>query len=302
MNESPIPDITIDSSMSENKKYKKLQLLLGLPQYIVDGIICRLFRLAAQQCPDGDFSGWKPEEIGLICEWGEKSKDFWKGLLEAGFMESSGKSGKIVNWYDRQRLLVRRLRERGDRRPLSSTNRALRSISIPTPEARVAEADSKFPNSKSTEVPSFDWGLGAFLTEVSGLNFPPPLLKMRQDIEFLGRAYGHEYMLKAAKKYCEYIKKIDKNNSPSWRSKKQENGEWLEGFIPFVQDLWTREFTPKPEKNFRYFIIQVLKRRYPEADIHIPENIFPKYHLSEADIADITAEARELQANETQEK
>lgn len=86
--------VRLEVSFWTHRKTLRLRALLGESAFWIPP---RLWSYAAQNQPDGDFSDYLPEEIGMLLGFSGDAKSMLEALQQAGFMDSM----KLHGWSER---------------------------------------------------------------------------------------------------------------------------------------------------------------------------------------------------------
>lgn len=90
--------IELHQTLPTNKKTVRLKNLLRIKTPQAVGHLCILWLWALDNAPDGDLSGFSPEEIAEFSCWqGKNPGDFVGALVQAGFIDSDM---MIHDWYE----------------------------------------------------------------------------------------------------------------------------------------------------------------------------------------------------------
>ena len=116
MREKPFYEINVDSNLSGSKKFEHLKALLDIPEILLEGMLCKIWRQTSVQQPDGNYSHWSIEDMARVFGWQEIIKIYpeltpekiLKAFVDTEFFCVHKNKLCLKNWYNRQRALAKR--------------------------------------------------------------------------------------------------------------------------------------------------------------------------------------------------
>lgn len=92
-------DIRISTDFPSHRKTQKLYRKLGAEGCFS---LVKLWATIANQRPDGDLSGYDKDDIEIDAGWPGKNGEFFKAIIEIGFIDKTNEGYSLHNWELRQ--------------------------------------------------------------------------------------------------------------------------------------------------------------------------------------------------------
>lgn len=136
-------NVQIDNALPRHPKLRRLATVLGVPRTQALGILASLWAAVLELAPDGDLSGWTPDDVADCAMWSDDSARLWEALVLTGWVVLEGEAAHIHDWRDhtggtlwrrslaRERQRKRRVAERDSSDTMSVTSQPLKQNVTP---------------------------------------------------------------------------------------------------------------------------------------------------------------------------
>jgi len=262
---TPINYVQFHTCLINTPKFRQFKRKLGMFEWECIGILTALWRVTAEQAPDGVFTNWTVNKFAIACDWKEQIKNkIFSALVECGWLDREGDNYIVHDWAENQPAVQARKYNKGYYKKLreSKNSRLTKNfqensdIEIKRNEAK-KEYINDNPCTESTVgseiLQEFTLSMSSYALSLDNRWKLSPNMGLKLNSEFTSLANRFpalDRLINAGKEYLHFIR--DNGKTPSW-------GGMLKSMEARLMGAGEEPCPPPIKKDARYWLIEAVK-------------------------------------------